>query len=278
MPIYGIGNNLNVLINKIKRSWRFSILLSKVVRFVESATIIGFADLKVRYSRNRFGYAWALTPVLIYTFGLTMIFSHTLLSNQSISFFYIYFGIASWNLFATFFLEGLNVFNSNRSYILNSNLSLHFYIIRQISRNLINFLLVIAPGFLLYLFSDNFSSRSLFFFPISIALSILIGYTIIWISGYIGTLLPDLSNLVPPIIQVLFITTPVFWDKSILEDRKYLYQLNPFYWIIELTRGPLLGSTPSLLSILVIVAILTLGLILISFCTRRVAHMIPLSA
>ena len=215
---------------------------------------------------------------MIYTFSLTFIFSHTLLANQEISFFYIYFGISSWNLLASFFLEGLNVFNSNRSYILNSNLPLHFYITRQISRNLFNYLLVLAPGFLLYLFSENFVVYSLLYFPISFFFAIIIGYTIIWVSGFVGTLLPDVSNLVPPSIQVLFITTPVFWDKSILEDRKYLYQFNPFYWIIEWFRGPLLGLLPSVSSLMFMILAVALTIVITFFCTRRVVNLIPLRA
>ena len=251
---------------------------SKKVRIIRSAILLGFEDLKVRYSRTKIGYAWAIAPVMIYTLSITAIFSNTTLANQDKSFFYIYFGISAWNLLATFCIEGLNVFTSNRTYILNSNLPLHFYIVRQVSRNLINYLLVITPGILLFMFSGDLRMNSFFLFLISIIMVGLIGYALIWIFGFIGTLLPDLSNLVAPAIQVLFITTPVFWDKSILKDQSYLYLCNPFYWATELLRSPFVGEKPSPSTLFVFAMLLVLLYISIIVFSRRVVYLIPLRA
>jgi ABC-2 type transport system permease protein/lipopolysaccharide transport system permease protein len=48
------------------------------------------------------------------------------------------------------------------------------------------------------------------------------------------------------IVQFAFFFTPVIWQIQQLPGRSILVELNPFYYLMEVVRAPLLGSMPSL--------------------------------
>ena len=231
----------------------------------------------MRYSRTRIGFGWALTPVMIYTVSFYLIFSNSGIFERNNSFLFIYFGLTVWNLLSSFVLEGINVFNNNRSFILNSNTPIAFYALRQVSRNVINFLIVIIPGILVAIVQGNFSWTILTFFPFYLSLICFLGFSLICVFGVCGTLYPDLAQLVSPAVQVMFIVTPVFWSKSILEHREFLFQLNPFYWAVEVLRLPLLGQFPSLLNVAVIISLGVISFILLRLLKEKVEFEIPLN-
>ena len=47
-------------------------------------------------------------------------------------------------------------------------------------------------------------------------------------------------------MQIAFFTTPIFWTPASLPNRQVFIYLNPFYYLLEVVRGPLLGHTPPL--------------------------------
>jgi ABC-type polysaccharide/polyol phosphate export permease len=55
----------------------------------------------------------------------------------------------------------------------------------------------------------------------------------------------DLSQLVPPILQLAFFLTPVLWTGDLLPERARFVLLNPFTVLLDLVRLPLLGQMPS---------------------------------
>lgn len=59
------------------------------------------------------------------------------------------------------------------------------------------------------------------------------------------------------VFQGLFYATPIIYDAQILSDKGYslVYKINPFYYMLEVVRRPMLGSVPSLTCYLVAVGI-----------------------
>jgi ABC-2 type transport system permease protein/lipopolysaccharide transport system permease protein len=64
----------------------------------------------------------------------------------------------------------------------------------------------------------------------------------------------DIPQFVNSIVQILFFVTPIMWKPELLQNPHYL-ELNPFYHLIEIVRGPLLGIMPSLNSYLAVLLI-----------------------
>ena len=67
----------------------------------------------------------------------------------------------------------------------------------------------------------------------------------------------DLSQIVSSILQVSFYLTPIIWLPSMLPNRAgiNLLEFNPFFHFLEILRGPLLGTIPSMMSWIIVISI-----------------------
>jgi ABC-2 type transport system permease protein/lipopolysaccharide transport system permease protein len=80
---------------------------------------------------------------------------------------------------------------------------------------------------------------------------VLLGLNLMWvvlILSIIGARFRDIQQMVNTLMQVLFFITPIFWPIELLGARRWIAEINPLYYFIELVRAPLLGQAPSLAS------------------------------
>jgi ABC-2 type transport system permease protein/lipopolysaccharide transport system permease protein len=54
----------------------------------------------------------------------------------------------------------------------------------------------------------------------------------------------DIPQLVNSVVQIVFFVTPIMWKPELLQHRTYIADANPFFHLVEIIRGPLLGSVP----------------------------------
>ena len=54
----------------------------------------------------------------------------------------------------------------------------------------------------------------------------------------------DIPPIVGSIMQIAFFATPVIWPPANLHSHQWVLLYNPFYALLEIVRGPLLGTTP----------------------------------
>jgi lipopolysaccharide transport system permease protein len=76
----------------------------------------------------------------------------------------------------------------------------------------------------------------------------------------------DVPQIIGALLQIAFFITPVMWNATILEGHHnagLLIQLNPFYYILEILRAPLLG-TPLTTGIILKGVIVSTGIIILS--------------
>ena len=63
--------------------------------------------------------------------------------------------------------------------------------------------------------------------------------------GIFGARFRDIPPIIGSVMQIAFYLTPIMWSPVMLEHRGLavvLVKLNPFYSLLEIMRGPLLGS------------------------------------
>jgi lipopolysaccharide transport system permease protein len=56
----------------------------------------------------------------------------------------------------------------------------------------------------------------------------------------------DIPPIVQSVMQMAFFVTPVIWRPSLIGDKQWLLPFNPFFTLLEILRGPLMGEIPSL--------------------------------
>ena len=79
----------------------------------------------------------------------------------------------------------------------------------------------------------------------------------------------DIPPIVATITQMMFLLTPILWHPDQIPRRWPLVAFNPFYYLVELIRQPLLGQSPSLLVWSVALAMTLVGFIVaLAFFSR----------
>lgn len=171
---------------------------------------------------------------------------------------YIASGILIWTLISSLILELTDSFIEAENLIKQIKLPYSVYPLRVVSRNFLVFLHnVIAIVPLLIYFRV-----SICFFSFLFGLIVLACYGLVYglIFALIGARFRDIKPIIASILQVSFFITPVMWMPEMIPDRfSFVFYLNPFYQIIELVRGPLIGTMPSLYNIMFNFILLVLG-------------------
>lgn len=90
------------------------------------------------------------------------------------------------------------------------------------------------------IFKLEFSFLQLILSILSFLIFILICFFIGIIFSIIGSRYSDFPNVVQNVIQLMFYVTPVMWKPESMKH-KWVFEYNPFYYLLELVRRPMLG-------------------------------------
>jgi ABC-2 type transport system permease protein/lipopolysaccharide transport system permease protein len=95
--------------------------------------------------------------------------------------------------------------------------------------------------------------------------------------GVLSARFRDIPLIITNLVQLLFFTTPILWRVDTLPpDQTWVARYNPFHYLIEVIRQPLLGQTLPLSAWLVTVAIAVASVAVgVAFYTRyrvRIAY------
>jgi ABC-2 type transport system permease protein len=202
-------------------------------------------DVKQRYRRAVLGPFWITISMAILVVTLGIVYSG--LFKQDVHSFlpYLATGFIVWNFCTGTINDSMTVFVQAEGLIKQGGLPLSLYVFRTIFRNFIINAHNLAVMVLLYIWQPALLNWHLLLLVPGLLLMLM---NFAWGSIIIGvfcTRFRDLPQIVANILQILFFVTPVMYRPETLPARlSLLVQLNPFYYLIEAVRAPLLGSSP----------------------------------
>ena len=210
--------------------------------------LLGWHDIKQRYKRSLLGPFWITISMGVFVAAIGLLFGQILKVPMEEFLPFLAIGLIVWNFCLAVMTEGSEGFISAESVIRQLPVPLFVHLLRVICRNLIIFLhnLLIIPVIFLY-FDVPVTSSILLVIPGMVLLLVnLAWFTLIF--GVFCTRFRDLSQVLRSILQVVFYLTPIMWMPSLIEGRSsvYILNLNPFYYFIEIIRGPILGNPANL--------------------------------
>ncbi|WP_176037281.1 ABC transporter permease [Brucella tritici] len=225
------------------------------------ALIFGWQDVAQRYRRSRLGAFWLTINMAVYIGALGMIFGTLFRSDMPEYLPHICSGIIAWGLISSSLSESCTTFSGASGIILQVRLPLFTHILRSLWKNIIIFChnVLIFPVLLLIL-GQNFNLHTLLILP---GLLILI-INLSWIMLVLATVccrFRDMTQIVTNVLQISFYLTPIIWDVKILPDTssKLIFELNPFYHLLQLIRAPLFGEAPAIYTWLLTISIAIMG-------------------
>jgi lipopolysaccharide transport system permease protein len=208
---------------------------------------IGWLDIKQRYRRSFVGPFWITMSIVIFIAGLGAV--NSTLFHMPIQEYlpFLATGLIVWTLISSLITDGCSTFIAAEGAIKQIPMPISVHVYRMVWRNVIIFL----HNFIIYIiieslpFDINPGFTSMMALP-GLAAVILNGVAFGIILGLLSARFRDIPPIITNLIQLIFLTTPVLWRADTLPaGREWLAAFNPFFYLVEGVREPLLGHMPS---------------------------------
>ncbi len=216
-------------------------------------------DIARRYRRSTFGPFWLSLSTGAMVLGLGIVYSTIFRTEIHTYLPFLATSLVFWGFISSTVTETCNSFVEAEDIIKQISLPRYIFVQRVVLRNVIVLAhnLVIIPITML----------ALWFAPGEWAVLSLIGIAITTANlAWIGLLLAilsirfrDVPMIVQNIMQLGFFITPVLYRPSQLGLDHPLVTLNPFATMLDLMRGPLLGTIPPLTSYATMIILAGIG-------------------
>ncbi|MGO0999897.1 ABC transporter permease [Lysobacter sp. CA196] len=233
-------------------------------------------DIRQRYRRSMIGPFWITITMIVVIAGLGPLYAR--LFNMAAADYVpnLAAGLIAWSLISGGLTEASNAFISSENLIKSTGAPLTVHVLRATTRSLLLFahnLAALIPFLLIYQVNPGWE---LLLLPIGL----LILTVFIVSSGYLlGTFCArfrDMQQIILNILQFAFFLTPIIWKPGALSGRVMIVEANPFFWLIEIIRAPMLGYAAKPLYYFNAIALTTVvtvvGLFMFARFRRRVAY------
>lgn len=253
------------------------ILGSSIVR-LPLVLMLGWQDILGRYRRSAIGPFWLTISMGVMIACIGFVFGQIFSTPMDEYLPFLAAGIILWAFITGTINEGCTGFIDAQGIIKQLPIPLFVHILRVVWRNV----LILAHNILILPLVLLVMGKGLSFVALwALPGLLLVVLCLSWIALLFAMLCAryrDLPQIVASVLQVAFYLTPIIWLPSLLPDRVGVsfLELNPFYHLLELIRGPLLGHVPSLTSWIAVAGITFLGwlftLFVFSRLHKRVAY------
>ena len=220
---------------------------------------------RARFARTTLGSFWIGFSNLLSIVTLGVVYG-TVFSVDNFNSYFIYlgFGLVIWNTISSSISNAPNLFSHNSSNIKNMNLKPLFYTLEEWSFQLQTFIQSFVLVFFVFLF-----------FKISLILNLLIYSWIPFINllifiywfpviiCLISVRFSDVAQLVPVVLQLVFLTSPILYRKESLGALSWITNFNFIYQILDPIRVSLIEGSVNYENSLILFFLNLVGL----FCT-----------
>ncbi len=226
---------------------------------LNNAIYLAWSDTKARYKKSIIGPFW---PTLTNIFGvlcLGLVWGRLL--NQEMNTFIpqLTVGLITWQLIGGVLVEGPSTFTRQSAMIRNVAIPAWFFAMRALAKHIINLLhnSIIVIGVMIY-YDVPVNAYTWLAIP-GLFLVILNLYWLIHGLGLIGSRFRDIELLIASLVPLLFFMSPVIYRADRIPQGFNIVWLNPFSYMIEAVRSPLLGYFPQQGTYIVLCLMLLFG-------------------
>ncbi len=239
-------------------------------------TLLGWIEIRQRYSRSKLGPLWLTISMAVMVGTLGVVYGA--LFGQALNNYLpmVAVGLVIWVLFSTIVNEGCLAYIVSANYIRQVRTPRLLYIFQAVWRNCVifahNFVIVVV---VLIVFGVKSWSVLIEFIP-GVVLLVLNAMWIAVLVGLLSARFRDLPQIVSALMQVAFYITPILFSGEMLRGKHHwIVDLNPLSYLIDVVRQPLLGVAPPDLSWVICIGMALAGWILALAFTGRYHKRIP---
>lgn len=221
--------------------WKFRHFLMALVKL----------DLRQRYRRSVLGVGWSLLNPIAMTAVFTVVFSNLLGNGDPINYAAsVLTGMAVWGFMRDSALNGCRCFMANEAYIRQSPIPYTVYTLRTVLGQAIHSLIALGVVVVMIAIfrSDPMVLARVFIIIPGLVLVLLATWAATTLSAFATVYFHDTQHLLEVFAQIMFFLTPIMYTRHLLDRKQlgWMVDANPVYWLLELTRTPLLtGRMPT---------------------------------
>lgn len=202
-------------------------------------------DIRLRYRGSMLGPFWLTLSTAIMVGSIGFLYSR--LFHQDVDSYlpFLTVSLVLWTFISTITAESSVCFTQSETMIRAMRMPHSLHAARVVMRNILvlaHNLLVILAVFIIFRMVPNFSAFTLL--PAA-ALWFADAFAASLILGAIGARFRDIPPIIGSVMQIAFYLTPIMWSPAMLMHRGLafaLIEMNPFFSLVEIMRGPLLGQ------------------------------------
>ena len=209
-------------------------------------------EVRRRYKRTFIGPMWVTLSVLVFALALSFVWAG--IFNQPVKTFlpFLLAGIITWSLIAGSIGEACAAFLGGEGLMKSRQFPYSILIYIVLTRNVI----ILGHNLVGYVLVALICGVSLGWVSLlalpGIALVVLNCGWMCMLTAILCLRFRDVQQTVASVLQVLVFVTPVFWQVSQLQGKRaIIVHANPFHYMVDVVRQPLLGTMPSVTSYLV---------------------------
>lgn len=206
---------------------------------------LAFSDIKLRYKGSAIGPFWLTISTGVQIGAMALVYADLFHTNIRIYLPFLCVSMIVWGYLSSLINDGCSCFTASEGLIKGTRMPFMVHAARSVLRDTIVFghnLIVLVAVLVLMRVHQSFSS--LLVIP-GLFLWFVDGLVIALALGTICARFRDIPQIVSSVIQIVFFVTPVMWSADILKGHKtaeLLIHLNPFVYLIDIVRNPLLGQ------------------------------------
>ncbi|EHH68956.1 ABC transporter permease [Gluconobacter morbifer] len=209
-------------------------------RLLPLALTLGWLDIKLRYRGSVLGPFWLTISTAVMIGAMGLIYGYLFHMDLKHYLPFLSLSLVLWGYIGAVVNDGTTVFTQSTSLFHSMRIPATLPVIRVIVRNILTLLhnvVVIAVVFAIF----HVWPRESWSLLVSLPLWLLDSFALIMMIGMLGARFRDISPIMASIMQIFFFVTPVIWQPDLIYAGRQYLLLDPFYPILEILRGPLLG-------------------------------------
>ncbi len=231
-----------------------------------------------RFSRTTLGSFWMGLSNLLSVAVLGVVYSTVLkVADPLVYIVYLGFGITIWGLISQASLAGSGLFIQRRDQLLSNAMPSIFYCLEEWAFQLQTF----AQAFIVVLLAFAFIQPTLLlnaisFFWLPLLNLALFSFWMIVLMAVLGARYKDFAQLMPILLQLLFLVSPILYKREGLGKLQFLADFNPFYQALAPVRDALIEGRLHLRTELLVLSLNLLAVVLAGLLLEKLRYRLPL--
>ena len=221
--------------------------------------ILAMQELRQRYRRSVLGPMWISVSLAVQVAVMGVLVG-TLFKQEFTKYLpYATLGIVLWNFMSQSLIEGANCFVGASVYVMQAKRPLFAFVVHVLWRNLI----YLAHTVVIYVIvALIFGVPLTLATPLALPALLLLVVNMAWILLFVGVLAArfrDVHMMLQSSMTVLFWLTPIVFYPEMLGNHRWIIDLNPLAYLLDVVRRPILGEAPAALTWVVVCGMAVLG-------------------